>query len=147
MAQGLGSARRTRQVVANAQGDTTQGEPFGPDLHAAVEPDSTKPRLKSTAELKASATSGSPPKRQLLRRQLLRRQLLRRQLLPAFEEDPTHQQTRKSSGELAHIERFFGRLRQKRAQQVRRTRAASESERTGHLTTKLFVEWYNEAVT
>ncbi len=101
--------------------------PFGPDLHAAAEPDSTKPRLKSTAKPKASATSGSPPKRQLLKRQLL----------PAFEEDPTHQQTGKSSGELAHIERFFGRLRQKRAQQVRRTRAASESERTGHLTTKL----------
>ncbi len=66
---------------------------------------------------------------------------------PVFEEDPTHQQTGKSSGELAHVERFFGRLRQKLARQVRRTRAASESERTGHLTTKLFVEWHNEAVT
>ena len=43
--------------------------------------------------------------------------------------------------------RFFGRLRQKLARQVRRTRAASQSERTGHLTTKLFVEWYNEAAT
>jgi hypothetical protein len=43
--------------------------------------------------------------------------------------------------------RFFGRLRQKLARYVRRTRAASESERMLHLTTKLFVEWYNEAVT
>ena len=58
-----------------------------------------------------------------------------------------HQQVGKSSGELAHVERFFGRLRQKLARYVRRTRAASESERMLHLTTKLFVEWYNEAVT
>ncbi len=34
---------------------------------------------------------------------------------PVFEEDPTHQQVGKSSGELAHVERFFGRLRQKLA--------------------------------
>jgi hypothetical protein len=51
------------------------------------------------------------------------------------------------AGSWSTHKRFFGRLRQKLAQQVRRTRAASESERTGHLTTKLFVEWYNEAVT
>ena len=65
---------------------------------------------------------------------------------------PDHQQVGKSSGELAHVERFFGRLREKLARYVRRTRAASEvescySERMLHLTTKLFVEWYNEAVT
>ncbi|WP_259083434.1 IS1 family transposase [Salinibacter ruber] len=66
---------------------------------------------------------------------------------PVFEEDETHRQVGKSSGEMAHVERFFGRLRQKLARYVRRTRAASESERMLHLTTKLFVEWYNEAVT
>jgi insertion element IS1 protein InsB len=66
---------------------------------------------------------------------------------PVFEDDSSHQQVGKSSGEMAHVERFFGRLRQKLAQQVRRTRAASESERMLHLTTKLFVEWYNEAIT
>ncbi len=66
---------------------------------------------------------------------------------PVFAGDPSHQQVGKSSGELAHVERFFGRLRQKLARYVRRTRAASESERMLHLTTKLFVEWYNEAVT
>ncbi len=66
---------------------------------------------------------------------------------PVFKEDPTHRQVGKSSGELAHVERFFGRLRQKLARYVRRTRAASQSERMLHLTTKLFVEWYNEAVT
>jgi hypothetical protein len=71
----------------------------------------------------------------------------KRQLLLAFEEDPTHRQVGKSSGEMAHVERFFVRLRQKLARQVRRTRTASESERMLHLTTKLFVEWYNEAVT
>jgi IS1 family transposase len=66
---------------------------------------------------------------------------------PVFEQNSTHQQVGKSSGELAHVERFFGRLRQKLARYVRRTRAASESERMLHLTTKLFIEWYNEAVT
>ncbi len=66
---------------------------------------------------------------------------------PVFEDDPSHQQVGKSSGELAHVERFFGRLRQKLARYVRRTRAASQSERMLHLTTKLFVEWYNEAIT
>jgi IS1 family transposase len=106
--------------------------PFGQNLHAALEPGSTKRQLKNTAKLKASATSGSPPKRQLL---------------PVFEDDSSHQRVGKSSGEMAHVERFFGRLRQKLARQVKRTRAASESERMLHLTTKLFVKWYNEAVT
>ncbi|MCS4194619.1 IS1 family transposase [Salinibacter ruber] len=64
-----------------------------------------------------------------------------------FAGDPSHRQVGKSSGKLAHVERFFGRLRQKLARYVRRTRAASESERMLHLTTKLFVEWYNEAIT
>ena len=64
-----------------------------------------------------------------------------------FEDDSSHQQVGKSSGELAHVERFFGLVRQKLPRYVRRTRAASESERMPHLTTKLFVEWYNEAVT
>jgi IS1 family transposase len=66
---------------------------------------------------------------------------------PVFAGDPSPRQVGKSSGELAHVERFFGRLRQKLARYVRRTRAASESERMLHLTTKLFVEWYNGAVT
>ena len=66
---------------------------------------------------------------------------------PVFEEDPGHRQVGKSSGELAHVERFFGRLRQKLARFVRRTRAASESERMLHLTVRLFVEWYNKTVT
>ncbi len=66
---------------------------------------------------------------------------------PVFAGDPSHRQVGKSSGELAHVERFFGRLRQKLARYVRRTRAASQSERMLHLTTKLFVDWYNEAVT
>ena len=66
---------------------------------------------------------------------------------PVFAGDPSHQQVGKSSGELAHVERFFGRLRQKLARYVRRTRAASQSERMLHLTTKLLVEWYNEAIT
>ena len=106
--------------------------PFGQDLHAALEPDSTKPRLrgyrrgKSFSDLwKPSGATASP----------------------VFEEKPTHRQVGKSSGEMAHVERFFGRLRQKLARQVHRTRVASESERTDHLMTKLFVEWYNEAVT
>ncbi|MCS4159375.1 IS1 family transposase [Salinibacter ruber] len=66
---------------------------------------------------------------------------------PVFAGDPSHRQVGTSSGKLAHVERFFGRLRQKLARYVRRTRAASESERMLHLTTKLFVEWYNEAIT
>jgi IS1 family transposase len=64
-----------------------------------------------------------------------------------LEEDETHQQVGKSSGEMAHVERFFERLRQRLARYVRRTRAASESERMLLPTTNLFVEWYNKAVT
>ncbi len=70
----------------------------------------------------------------------------KRQLLPVFKDDSSHQQVGKSSGEMAHVERFFGRLRQKLVRQVRRTRAASESARMLYLTTELFVKWYNEAV-
>jgi IS1 family transposase len=66
---------------------------------------------------------------------------------PVFEDDSSHQQVGKSGGELAHVERFFGGLRRKVARYVRRTRAGSESERMLHLTTKLFVEWYNETAT
>ncbi len=66
---------------------------------------------------------------------------------PVFDDDSSHQQVGKSSGELAHVERFFGLVRQKLARYVRRTRAPPESERMLHLTTKLFVEWYNEDVT
>lgn len=99
--------------------------PIGQDLRPAVEPDSTERQLKDYRQDQSfsdfwksfEATASS-----------------------VFEEDATHRQVGKSSGELAHVERFFGRLRQKLAQQVRRTRAASESEQTGHLTTKLFVE-------
>jgi IS1 family transposase len=65
---------------------------------------------------------------------------------PVLQEDPTHQQVEKSSGEIAHVERFFGRLRQRLARYVRRIRAASESEQMLNLTTRLFVEWYDEEV-
>jgi insertion element IS1 protein InsB len=44
------------------------------------------------------------------------------------------------------VERFFRRLHQKPARYVRRTRAASQSEWMLHLTTKLFMEWYNEVI-
>jgi insertion element IS1 protein InsB len=121
------SARRTRQVVANAYGDRsarTCARLWG----RIQQSDSSE----ATGRAGALATSGSPPKRQPL---------------PVFAGDPSHRQVGRSSGELAHVERSFGRLRQKLARHVRRTRAASESERTGHLTTKLFVEWYNEAIT
>ncbi len=119
--------RRTRQIVAFVIGDRS--------AKTCARLWSRIPRShssKATGKAEASATSGNPPKRQLL---------------PVFKEDPTHQQVGKSSGELAHVERFFGRLRQKLARYVRWTRAASQSERMLHLTTKLFVEWYNEAAT
>ncbi len=119
--------RRTQQVVANAHGDRSARTCAR--LWSRIQQSDSS---RATGRAGASATSGSPPKRQLL---------------PVFEEDPTHRQVGKSSGELAHVERFFGRLRQKLARYVRRTRAASQSERMLHLTTKLFVEWYNEAVT
>lgn len=64
---------------------------------------------------------------------------------PVFEDGPTHQPVRKGSGELAHVERVFGLLRQRLGRYVRETRSASQSSRMLHLTTKLFVEWYNQA--
>ncbi|MCS3830050.1 IS1 family transposase [Salinibacter ruber] len=119
--------RRTRQVVAFVIGD--RSAKTCARLWSRIQQSDSS---EATGKAEASATSGNPPKRQLL---------------PVFEEDETHRQVGKSSGELAHVERFFGRLRQKLARYVRRTRAASQSERMLHLTTKLFVEWYNEAVT
>ncbi len=83
------------------------------------------------------ATSGNPPKRQLLKRQLLP---------VCLRATPV---TSRSGGPVASWparKRFFGRLRQKPARQVQRARAASQSERRGYLTTKL-LEWYNKAVT
>ncbi len=102
--------------------------PFGQNLRSALEPDSTKRQLKEYRQGRIFSDFWKSYR-------------------PVFEEDSSHQQVGKSSGELAHVERFFGRLRQKLARFVRRTRAASESERMLHLTTKLFVEWCNEAVT
>lgn len=66
---------------------------------------------------------------------------------PLFEEDPTHEQVEKESGELAHVERFFGLIRQRLPRYVRETRSASQSERMLHLRTKLFVDAYNQTVT
>lgn len=80
--------RRTRQVVANAYGDRS--------ARTCAQLWSRIPRSDSsgdTAKAEASAISGSPQERQLL---------------PVFEEDPTHQQVGKPSGELAHVGRFFG---------------------------------------
>lgn len=45
------------------------------------------------------------------------------------------------------MERYSERLRQKPVRYVRRTQAASKTERMLHLRKKLFVKWYNEAVT
>ncbi len=119
--------RRTRQVVAFVIGDRSARTCAR--LWSRIQQSDSS---RNTVRAEASATSGSPPKRQLL---------------PVFAGDPSHRQVGKSSGEMAHVERFFGRLRQKLARYVRRTRAASESEGMLHLTTKLFVEWYNEAIT
>ena len=102
--------------------------PFGQNLRSALEPDSTKRQFKEYRQAKSFIDFWKSYR-------------------PVFEGDSSHQQVGKSSGEMAHVERFFGRLRQKLARYVRRTRAASESERMLHLTTKLFVEWYNEAAT
>ena len=102
--------------------------PFGQDLCPAPGPDSTKRQLRAYRQGWSFSDFWKSYR-------------------PVFEQNPTHQQVGKSSGELAHVERFFGRLQQKLAQQVWCTRAASESERMLHLTTKLFMEWYNEAVT
>ena len=114
------------------QDPTSRGErvrrSFSQNLRPALEPDSTKRQLKGYRQAKSFSDFWKSYR-------------------PVFAGDPSHQQVGKSSGELAHVERFFGRLRQKLARYVRRTRAASQSERMLHLTTKLFVEWYNEAVT
>ncbi|MCS3695690.1 IS1 family transposase/ribosomal protein S14 [Salinibacter ruber] len=123
MAQGLGSARRTRQVVANAHGD--RSAKTCARLWSRIQQSDSS---GTTDEAKASATSGNPIA------QFLRATPVTGRLESPVASWPAHK-------------RFFGRLRQKLARYVRRTRAASESERTGHLTTKLFVEWYNEAVT
>ena len=66
---------------------------------------------------------------------------------PLFEDDPSHEQVEKESGELAHVERFFGLIRQRLPRYVRETRSASQTERMLHLRTKLFVDTYNQAVT
>jgi IS1 family transposase len=66
---------------------------------------------------------------------------------PVFEQDPTHEQVGKGSGELSHVERFFGLIRQRLSRYARETRAASQTERMLHLRTKLFVDTYNRAVT
>lgn len=66
---------------------------------------------------------------------------------PVFEDNASHEQVEKGSGRLAHVERFFGTVRQRLARYVRETRSASQSERMLHLTTKLFIEWYNQSVT
>ena len=71
---------------------------------------------------------------------------------PVFEEDPksdssNHEQVGKGSGELSHVERFFGLIRQRLSRYARETRSASQTERMLHLRTKLFVDTYNRAVT
>jgi IS1 family transposase len=65
---------------------------------------------------------------------------------PVFEGDPTHEQVPKESGKLAHVERFFGTVRQRLARYVRKTLSFSKSERMHHLTAKLFIEAYNRDV-
>ena len=66
---------------------------------------------------------------------------------PLFETDPTHEQVGKKSGELAHVERFFGRIRQRLSRYVRETRSPSQTERMLHLRTKLFIDTYNQKIT
>jgi len=65
---------------------------------------------------------------------------------PVFENDPTHEQAPKDSGKLAHVERFFGTVRQCLARYVRKTLSFSKSDRMHHLVTKLFIEAYNREV-
>ena len=75
------------QVVANAQGDRS--------AKTCARLWSRIPRShssKATGKVGASETSGNPPKRQLL---------------PVFEEDATHRQVGKSSGELVHAQALF----------------------------------------
>ncbi len=129
----LKTAEQTVAVGGSLSKDTAgrsvcHWRPLGQNLREALGPDSTERQLKEYRQAKSFSDFWKSYR-------------------PVFEDDPSHQQVGKSSGELAHVERFFGRLRQKLAQQVRRTRAASQSERMLHLTTKLFVEWYNEAIT
>ncbi len=81
MAQDLGSARRTRQVVANAHGD--RSAKTCARLWSRIQQSDSS---GTTDEAEASATSGNPPKRQLL---------------PVFAGDSSHRQVGKSSGELA----------------------------------------------
>jgi IS1 family transposase len=52
----------------------------------------------------------------------------------------------KDSGKLAHVERFFGTLRQCLARCVRKTLSFSKSDRMHYLVTKLFIEAYNREV-
>ena len=66
---------------------------------------------------------------------------------PVFDGDTTHEQVGKGSGELSHVERFFGLIRQRLPRYARETRSASQTERMLHLRTKLFVDAYNRAVT
>ena len=69
---------------------------------------------------------------------------------PILEEDASHEQVEKESGELAHVERFFGLIRQRLARYVRETRSASQTERMLHLRRsylKLFIDAYNRSVT
>jgi IS1 family transposase len=115
--------RRTRQVVANAYGD--RSAKTCARLWSRIQQSDSS---RATGRAEASATSGNP--------------------IAQFSK--TTPVTGRSESPVARWpahKRFFGRLRQKLARYVRRTRAASESERMLHLTTKLFVEWYNEAVT
>jgi hypothetical protein len=66
--------------------------PIGQDLRSALEPDSTKRQLKEYRQAKSFSDFWKSYR-------------------PVFAGDPSHQQVGKSSGELAHVERFFGRLR------------------------------------
>jgi IS1 family transposase len=65
---------------------------------------------------------------------------------PVFKEDPTHEQVPKDRGELAHVEQFFGTVRQRLARYVRKTLSFLKSDRVHHLVTKLFIEAYNREV-
>ena len=115
----LKTAEQTVAVGGSLSKDTAgrsvcHWRPLGQNLREALGPDSTERQLKEYRQAKSFSDFWKSYR-------------------PVFEDDPSHQQVGKSSGELA--------------QQVRRTRAASQSERMLHLTTKLFVEWYNEAIT
>ncbi len=68
--------------------------PFCQNLCPALEPDSTERQLKGYRQAESFSDSWKSYR-------------------SVFEDDSSHQQVGKSSGELAHVERFFGRLRQK----------------------------------